>query len=332
VDAEAVLRERRGVYDAVVVSRIDNVPLLRRLPDLSPRSARIYDAEAIFALRHAGQQERADRPLAPEHLDAAIRAEGAPMEIADLVVTVSEDERALVLRYRLGDSPETEAAPEVAVWGHPVEPRPEPPGVDGRAGLLFVGYLGSAPNSDALCHFLDRIWPRIASRLECHVTVVGADPTPELVEAAARAGDRVRLLGYVEDLTTLYDRARVFIAPHRFGSGLPLKVVEALAAGLPTVMSMLLAGQLGITGDPSGGGHADGGGAEPSIADTLVADIDDADAFAEQVVRLYQDAARWQRAQDDGLELVGRRIGRARLREQLGTLIERAVERARARS
>src|SRR6516162_2232033 len=55
----------------------------------------------------------------------------------------------------------------------------------------------------------------------------------------------VRLLGQVEDLRPLYDRARLFVSPIRFSAGIPIKVLEAAAAGLPVVGTELMATQLG---------------------------------------------------------------------------------------
>jgi glycosyltransferase involved in cell wall biosynthesis len=53
------------------------------------------------------------------------------------------------------------------------------------------------------------------------------------------------LLGQIPDLTEAYNGARVFVAPHRYAGGIPTKVLEASAHGLPCVVSELLAKQLG---------------------------------------------------------------------------------------
>src|SRR5207253_7021477 len=88
----------------------------------------------------------------------------------------------------------------------------------------------------------------------------------------------VELLGAVEDLVPLYNRARVFIAPTRFSAGVPLKVYEAAAHGLPVVATDLLARQLGW---------------EPG-EDLLAAPASDPDAFASACARLHDDADLWQ--------------------------------------
>lgn len=72
----------------------------------------------------------------------------------------------------------------------------------------------------------------------------------------ARISDRVRLLGYVPeaDLPTLYHGARAFVFPSR-AEGFGLPVLQALAAGLPTIASDIpalreLAGDTAIFIDP----------------------------------------------------------------------------------
>ena len=72
-------------------------------------------------------------------------------------------------------------------------------------------------------------------------TIVGQDPPAELIGLDAEG---VRVLGGVADLRPLYDEARVFVAPTRFASGIPLKVIHAAAHGLPVVATSLLAKQL----------------------------------------------------------------------------------------
>src|SRR5262249_50411875 len=65
------------------------------------------------------------------------------------------------------------------------------------------------------------------------------------------AGPSVFITGHVPDLTPLYDAARVFIAPTRYSAGIPHKVHEAAARGIPVVATPLLARQLGwCDGDP----------------------------------------------------------------------------------
>jgi succinoglycan biosynthesis protein ExoO len=99
-------------------------------------------------------------------------------------------------------------------------------------GLLFVG-SGTAPNVDAMLWFLDEIWPLIrARRADATLTLAGM-VCGKLGAAAHRPG--VRVLGRVADLAPLYRRADVIISPLRAGSGLKIKLIEALAHGKAVV-------------------------------------------------------------------------------------------------
>ncbi|MBT3469306.1 MAG: glycosyltransferase family 4 protein, partial [Opitutae bacterium] len=79
------------------------------------------------------------------------------------------------------------------------------------------------------------------------------------------------------DLAPLYNQARIFVAPTRYAAGIPQKVCEAAASGIPVVSTSLIAQQLDWTAGE----------------DLLVADS--ANALAEECVRLYTDSALWER-------------------------------------
>lgn len=107
-------------------------------------------------------------------------------------------------------------------------------GGDDPDRLLFVGSR-TAPNSDGLKWFLETVWPQVAA----------ANPATRLDVVGTVAADfdggkmpsGVRLLGLVPDLAPFYRHAGIVISPLRFGSGLKIKLVEALAWGKPMVAS-----------------------------------------------------------------------------------------------
>lgn len=110
----------------------------------------------------------------------------------------------------------------------------EPFGVD-RFRVLWIGGFGWPPNVEAISWFLDEIWPRVraAAKVPLELHLVGAD-APEAIRARAD-GREVVVHGYVEDVEALRTRADAFVVPLRTGSGVRIKIVEALAAGLPVV-------------------------------------------------------------------------------------------------
>jgi glycosyltransferase involved in cell wall biosynthesis len=169
--------------------------------------------------------------------------------------------------------------------GHILAVNPTPRAFAERAGFLFVGAMGGIPNRDAVLWFGREIWPKVRSRAggEASFSVVGGEPPAEL-----RTLPGVDVLGQVADLTPLYDRSRIFVAPSRLAAGIPIKVQTAAAHGLPVVCTSILAEELG---------WHDG-------VELLVAD--DPDEFAKCCARLYSDEDLWQRLRMNALDRVAR--------------------------
>jgi glycosyltransferase involved in cell wall biosynthesis len=113
-------------------------------------------------------------------------------------------------------------------------------GVGGRdtAGVrvLFVGNLSYPPNRDAAWVLLREVLPRLRRLLPGPVTITLAGPTGEdaaLALLGAQPG--VRMLGFVPDLAACYRAADVVAAPLLTGSGTRIKLLEAMAHGVPVV-------------------------------------------------------------------------------------------------
>jgi glycosyltransferase involved in cell wall biosynthesis len=173
------------------------------------------------------------------------------------------------------------------VLGHALAPDPTGPGHALRADLLFVGALDDdrSPNTESLLWFVARVMPRLDALIGAtyRVLVAGRCGAPRI---AALAGPRVRLFGKVADLTPLYASARLFVAPTRFAAGIPLKVHEAAARGVPVVATPLLAGQLGWAG-----------GVELVTGDSP-------DEFAQACARVYRDVRLWSALREAALARV----------------------------
>ena len=103
--------------------------------------------------------------------------------------------------------------------------------------VLFVGNFVHPPNIDAANRLVREIFPRVRERHPgSSLHIVGDNPPPDLVAAA---DDGIVVTGRVPDLVPYVERAAVVAAPIRFGGGMRVKVLEALAAGKPVVASSL---------------------------------------------------------------------------------------------
>ena len=133
--------------------------------------------------------------------------------------------------------------------------------------LLFTGTMNYFPNADAATYFCDEIFPRIRERHpKVCFYVVGNRPSDPVKRLEAQEG--VVVTGYVPDVRPYFQKASVFVAPLRAGSGIQTKNLEAMAMGVPVVTTSV--GAMGLEADV---------GKELLVADTP-------EDFAEQVIYL----------------------------------------------
>lgn len=105
-----------------------------------------------------------------------------------------------------------------------------PTGVPKEPGrLIFTGNMNFPPNYEAAIWFIDKVLPLISRRRpDVRFIVAGRNPTPELL---GRAGERVSVLGAVEDMSMEIARSALYVAPLVSGGGFKNKVLEAIASG-----------------------------------------------------------------------------------------------------
>jgi glycosyltransferase involved in cell wall biosynthesis len=271
-DLNAVLRQAFGQVDAPTGPEIATVPR-RGVADDPVRSRRIrivVDTEAVTSVRQAEQAALLNQAF---DLDTVLRQEFRHLDAAMDVVAVTEAEAEIIRAHHRG---------EVNVLGHAIAATPTPRGFEERTGILFVGAIHGMdhPNYDGLAWFVDEVLPLIERTLrwETRLTVAGYT-APGVFLDRFKGHPRVTLRGAVPDLVPLYDANRVFIAPTRFAAGIPYKVHEAAAHGIPVVATSLVARQLG---------WRDG----EAIA---AADVTDPGGFAARVIALHRDATLWNR-------------------------------------
>jgi glycosyltransferase involved in cell wall biosynthesis len=221
-------------------------------------AARGFDV-AVFEHAHAGALRAAARSGAPVLLDAhnvewtvvreaarrarrwrrrlrftvdaakLKRLEGALVRSVDACAAVSTEDATLI----------GEMTPRGPVWVHPN-------GVDletirwadhtepGGTRLLMTGHLGYLPNIDAALWAADALMPAARARIPGAVlTLAGRHPAEDL--DVLRGRQDIRIVADPADMSACFAEADVFFAPLRFGSGTRIKVLEALAAGLPVV-------------------------------------------------------------------------------------------------
>jgi sugar transferase (PEP-CTERM/EpsH1 system associated) len=152
--------------------------------------------------------------------------------------------------------------------------------------VVFTGVMNYLPNVDGAVWFCRDVWPRIRAEVsDATFTICGSSPTPDVTALGRLPG--VTVTGAVPGVEPYLAKASVGVIPVRIARGVQNKLLEAMAAGLPTVTTA-----------------AAGAGVEAADGrDLFIAD--DPAAFATAVVRLLTDG---------------------RLRERVGRAARAAVE------
>jgi glycosyltransferase involved in cell wall biosynthesis len=103
-----------------------------------------------------------------------------------------------------------------------------------RNRILFVGLMAYHANVDGAVWFVREVWPSVREQFPDKIlTIVGANPSPEVLALATEP--RVEVTGTVPDVKPYYDEAFAAIVPLRVGGGTRLKILEAMAAGVPVI-------------------------------------------------------------------------------------------------
>jgi len=164
--------------------------------------------------------------------------------------------------------------------------------------LVYTGWMKYHANNDAAKYFCDEILPAIKKdKPDVIVDIVGKEPSDEVLKLSEITG--VNVTGAVPDIRPFISNASVYIVPLRVGGGTRLKILEAMAIGVPIVSTSIGCEGIGLT-------HGE---------DILIADT--AEEFAAQTLRLLGDAPLRQRLTVNARELVEERFSWKTIGEKL---------------
>jgi GT2 family glycosyltransferase len=246
---ETFLKEEAATIKLVFVSRFYQfdhfLPLIKR--KLS-HACLIYNTVDLHFLREEREAAIEDQfPAYLEHLQRLKKKELEYLSIADASIVISSYEYDLLQKIM----------PTVTSIYHVPQCRPfigskEP--YASRNGLLFIG-SAHQPNVDALRYFQSELHPLLVQVLpDYHLSVIGQ----ELHESLSRTSDTMLLknpnisfLGFIENVTPIFDRSIAMIVPLRFGSGIKGKVIQAIQHSLPCIATDIGAEGLDLPPDSS---------------------------------------------------------------------------------
>ncbi len=264
--------------DIIIVSRPHNthyyLPAARKS---LPHAKVIYDTEALWYRRYDLQLEFTGKlPGWAYRYDELGMARSV-----DMCWVVNEEEKKIL---------ESNGVKRCIKLAHALDPHWSGKDFNYRKDYLVVGGIleNDSSNEDALWNYLSNAWesirePGITMSVTGHAT---ADRLQ--TEDFKKKFFDVKLLGHVNNLIPMYESHKIFVAATRFATGIPWKVHEAMAHGIPCVISRLLSNQLGVVPD----------------RDAMVCDTKE--DYFEKSRLLYHNRRIWEDMQHYGYELVKR--------------------------
>jgi sugar transferase (PEP-CTERM/EpsH1 system associated) len=233
----------RESFDCVHVDTIGLVQYLPALRDV-PVVLNHHNVESQMAFRRAEREPgwMAKRYLAGDAAKLArLERSVCPRAAVNLVVSELDAER---LREVAPDARTAVVANGVDVdyfrRSGGIEPDPR--------HLVFAGGMGWYPNREAMLWFVREIWPAlVADDPTYRATIIGRGAPPEVRTAAADA--RIEVPGFVDDVRPYIERAGIYVCPIRDGGGTRLKILDALAMGIPLVATGLAVEGLAMSED-----------------------------------------------------------------------------------
>ena len=105
--------------------------------------------------------------------------------------------------------------------------------------LLYIGTLTWEANREGLLWFLKNVWSDLKKKFPALVFDIVGKNNDSAIFSEWLQDKQIKWHGFVDDLSPFYNNARVSVAPLNFGSGIKVKVINALYRGLPMVTTTI---------------------------------------------------------------------------------------------
>jgi O-antigen biosynthesis protein len=231
----------------------------------APRAKVIFDTVDLHFLREEREAQLLSDAGKLRLADDIKKQELATIQACDTTLVVSAFEKSLLEELVPGCT--------VEVVSNVHELLSEDQVFEGREGMVFVGGFRHTPNVDAMLWYAKEVVPHLRKLMPGIKTRVIGSNMPD--EIRALSNDMLEIVGFVEDTAPYLKRARLSVAPLRYGAGVKGKINEAMNHGLPVV----------ATACAVEGMHLESG------REVLVAD--DPLAFAQSIMKVHSDAQLW---------------------------------------
>lgn len=258
-----------------------------RVAEFCPQALRVLDTEDLHFLRKAREEAVSSNTLFENtnlFSDLAKR-ELASVLRCDISLIISEFEMTLLKDiFRV---------PEGLLFYLPFlidYLEIDRPSFDKRSDFMTIGNLLHKPNIDSIVYLKSEIWPLIKKELPNSKMHVYGAYAPQKISDLHNEKDGFLIEGWVSEVSEVMKKARICLAPLRFGAGLKGKLLDAMQYGVPSITTSV--GAEGLFGDLPAG--------------CLIAD--DPTEFAASAIQAYTDKIKWLEIQQNGYDCIRHRF------------------------
>ncbi|MTH14921.1 glycosyltransferase [Flavobacterium sp. LC2016-01] len=276
-----------------------------RVIENCPKAIRILDTEDLHCLRTARQ--KAFKEKRTFEISDLLSEEVAKREIAsilrcDLSLIISEFEMN-ILQDVFRINKELLFYLPFLVEKMNEEELLKLPSFENRKNFVFIGNFLHEPNWNTVQYLKESIWPFLKKDFpEAVLEVYGAYPSQKVLQLH-QPKNGFYIMGRAEDANEVVKKARIVLAPIRFGAGLKGKLLEAMQCGTPSVTSSI--GSEAMHLDFPWNGFIE----------------DDPAAFAKKAIALYQDENLWKESQKNGITIINECYQKSAYSDKLTSLI-----------
>jgi len=163
---------------------------------------------------------------------------------------------------------------------------------DSRQHFIHIGNFLHSPNWDSVLWLKQAIWPLIRKQMPTAELHIYGAYTPEKATVLHQPNQGFHIKGWAKDALQVMSKARVCLAPLRFGAGIKGKLADAMICGTPNVTTPI--------------------GAEAMHGDLAWSGIIASDemSFADAAITLYQNKIQWQQAQFNGHKVLKQKFNK----------------------
>lgn len=210
---------------------IDHLQMFQYVKDknLCPKLLDEHNVEWKIIKRISQAEHGARKWFAAQEWPKLKRYELTACAECDAVSTVTEMDKTTLQ----AESSSLNNVRRIPIGVDPKEFRAVGPSKDSR-NIISVATMSWPPNIDSMLHFCSNIYPLIKEQTpEARLIIAGSRP-PSAVKRLERDSS-ISVPGFVDDVHELARNAAVFIVPLRAGSGMRVKILNAMSMGLPVV-------------------------------------------------------------------------------------------------